>query len=134
MGSNFLNIPSWEKVYFRNNPFNYNHTEEQYVTNPDAKILLDYEAYALPDEYSNATIATYHMDYGKGKVVHLGLWGHVVKDNPVFIEYFDKVLIPLALDKNVTIENNRFVEYMKMYSDNSPDAMKTNNYMSDYDT
>ncbi len=121
MGSNFLDYSSSKPLYFGFNPFNYTHTEEQYLTNPNATVLINYEAYGFPEEYSNATIATYHMDYGKGKVIHLGLWGHVVKDNPAFIEYFDKVLIPLALGKNVTVENDRFVEYMKMYSDNSSD-------------
>ncbi|MGD9672718.1 MAG: N,N-dimethylformamidase beta subunit family domain-containing protein [Candidatus Nitrosocosmicus sp.] len=102
MGSNFLDIPSWEKVYFRNNPFNYNHTEEQYVTNPDAKILLDYEAYNLTDNYQNATVATYMMNYGKGKVVHLGIWGHTLTHNEKFLNYFDKVIIPIAYDLDIS--------------------------------
>jgi hypothetical protein len=58
------------------------------------------------------------MDYGLGKVIHLSLWGHIVKDNPVFIKYLDKIIIPLALGKNVTAENDRFVEHMKLYFDN----------------
>jgi hypothetical protein len=98
MGSNFLDIPSWEKVYFRNNPFNYNHTEEQYVTNPDAKILLNYEAYNLTDNYQNAIVATYVMNYGKGKVVNLGIWGHTLTHNEKFLTYFDTVIIPIAYD------------------------------------
>lgn len=102
MGSNFLDIPSWEKVYFRNNPFNYNHTEEQYVTNPDAKILLDYEAYNLTERYQNATVATYMMNYGKGKVVHLGIWGHTLTNNEKFLTYFDKVIIPIAYDLDLS--------------------------------
>ena len=102
MGSNFLNIPSWEKVYFRNNPFNYNHTEEQYVTNPDAKILLDYEAYNLTDKYQNATVATYMMNYGKGKVVNLGIWGHTLTHNEKFLTYFDTVIIPIAYDLDIS--------------------------------
>ena len=47
MGSNFFDVPSTSRVYFRNNPFNYTHTEEQYVTNPQAKILIDYQAYDI---------------------------------------------------------------------------------------
>ena len=102
MGSNFLDIPSWEKVYFRNNPFNYNHTEEQYVTNPDAKILIDYEAYNLTDKYQNATVATYMMNYGKGKVVNLGIWGHTLTNNEKFLTYFDTVIIPIAYDLDIS--------------------------------
>ena len=41
MGSNFFDVPSTTKVYFANNPFNYTHSEEQYVTNPRAKILIN---------------------------------------------------------------------------------------------
>jgi hypothetical protein len=124
MGSNFLDYSSSKPLYFGFNPFNYTHYEEQYLTNPNATVLIDYEAYGFPEEYTNATIATYQMDYGLGKVIHLGIWGHIVKDNPVFIEYFDKVIIPLALGKNITTENDLFVKYMKMYTDNSSDAMK----------
>lgn len=126
MGSNFLDVPFSEPLYFGFNPFNYTHYEEQHLTNPNATVLIDYEAYGFPEEYRNATIATYYMDYGLGKVIHLSLWGHIVGDNPIFIEYFEKILLPLALGKNVTAENDRFVKQMKMYSDNSFDTMKTN--------
>jgi hypothetical protein len=130
MGSNFLNIPSSENVYFRNNPFNYTHTEEQYVTNPNAKILLDYKAYNLTDNYHDATVATYMMNYELGKVIHLGIWGHIVRQNPAFIEYFDKVIIPLALGNNITTENDRFVKEMKMRSDNLHNTIKINDLVS----
>ena len=101
MGSNFFDVSSEEKVYFANNPFNYTHTEEQYVTNPEAKILIDYHAYDIPGRlYQHATIATYHMNYGKGKIINLGIWGHVVEDNKTFLNYFDNVIMPLALGPN----------------------------------
>lgn len=102
MGSNFLDIPSWEIVYFRNNPFNYTHTEEQYVTNPDAKILLDYEPYNLTDKYQNAIVATYMMKYGKGKVLNLGIWGHTLTHNEKFLNYFDTMIIPIAYDLDIS--------------------------------
>jgi len=121
MGSNFLDIPFSEPLYFGFNPFDYTHYEEQHLTNPNATVLIDYEAYGFPEKYMNATVATYHMDYGLGKVIHLGIWGHIVRENPVFIEYLDKVIIPLALGNNITTENNNFVKYMRMYSDNSSD-------------
>lgn len=98
MGSNFLNIPSNFKVYFGNNPFNYTHSEEQFVNNPNAKILLDYHAYNLTRAFKNATVATYEMNYGNGKVVNLGIWGHTLVNNAAFINYFDKVIMPIALN------------------------------------
>jgi hypothetical protein len=101
MGSNFFDVPSYDNVNFGNNPFNYTHTEEQYVTNPQAKILIDYHAYNIPGKsYQHATVATYQMNYGKGKIINLGIWGHVVEDNKAFLNYFDNVIIPLALGPN----------------------------------
>ena len=107
MGSNFLIIPANYKVYFGNNPFNYTHSEEQYVTNPKAKILLDYNAYNLTKKYSNATVATYMMDYGKGKIVNLGIWGHTLTENSQFLKYLDNMIIPIALNSSFT-KNNPF--------------------------
>jgi parallel beta-helix repeat protein len=98
MGSNFFDVPSEEKVYFANNPFNYTHNEEQYVSNPGAKILIDYHAYDIPGRYyRHATVAAYQMNYLDGKIINLGIWGHVVEDNKAFLNYFDNVIIPLAL-------------------------------------
>jgi hypothetical protein len=97
VGSNFLDIPSNKKVYFANNPFNYTHSEEQYVTNPNAKILINYQAYNLTDGYPNDTIvATHTMNSGKGKIINLGIWGHTLTKNKAFLDYFDNVIIPLA--------------------------------------
>jgi hypothetical protein len=101
MGSNFFDVDSNEKVKFRNNPFHYTHTEEQYVTNPLAKIMINYEAHNIPTKYPrqfhNPTIATYEMNYLDGRVINLGIWGHVVEDNKVFLKYLDNEIIPLAL-------------------------------------
>jgi hypothetical protein len=96
-GSNFLDIPSTFKITYENNPFNYTNGEEQYVTNPHAKILLDYRASFSSDKYPNATIATYQMDYGKGKIINLGIWGHELIKNAAFLNYFDNVIMPIAL-------------------------------------
>ena len=105
MGSNYFDVDSNEKVQFRNNPFHYKHTEEQYVTNPLAKIMINYEAYNIPSKYPrqfhNPTIATYEMNYLDGRVINLGIWGHVVEDNVAFLKYFDNVIIPLALGQPV---------------------------------
>jgi hypothetical protein len=97
MGSNFFDVPSNYKVYFRNNPFNYTHSEEQYVTNPNAKILINYDTSYSSENYPNATIATYYMNYGKGMVINLGIWGHTLVNNKAFLNFFDDKIIPLAL-------------------------------------
>ena len=100
MGSNFFDVDSNLKVKFGNNPFNYTHSEEQYVTNPKAKIMIDYKAYDIPNkDFQNATVATYEMNYGKGRVINLGIWGHIVENNQAFLKYLDNVIIPLALGK-----------------------------------
>ena len=44
MGSNFVVRDIKDPVVFGNNPFNYTHFEENYVNNPHAKILLNYNA------------------------------------------------------------------------------------------
>jgi hypothetical protein len=44
MGSNFVVRDIIDPVIFGNNPFNYTHFEENYVTNASANILIDYNA------------------------------------------------------------------------------------------
>lgn len=44
MGSNFVVRDIRDPVEFDNNPFGYRHFEENYVNNPSAQVLLDYEA------------------------------------------------------------------------------------------
>ena len=47
-GSNYIVNALWSDVRFENNPFNYTHFEENYVTNPNAEILIDYKV-KLPE-------------------------------------------------------------------------------------
>ena len=101
VGSNFLDIPSNFPLRFNNNPFNYTHAEENYVANPNAKILIDYKLDNVPrssGQYLGATVATYEMDYGKGKIIHLGLWGHMLAENKEFIKYLNSTIIPLSIN------------------------------------
>ena len=42
VGSNYLCFPC--VIIFHNNPFGYEHIEEQNITNPNARIILDYNA------------------------------------------------------------------------------------------
>jgi len=70
------------EITFANNPFNYYHREEQYITNANDTIFLNYNASVLspnPKIMKNATsahanmIATYELSYKKGKVIGLGI-------------------------------------------------------------
>jgi N,N-dimethylformamidase beta subunit-like protein/copper-binding protein NosD len=106
-GSNFLDVPSNVRVDLANNPFNYTRSEEQYVTNPKAKILIDYHIHNLPSrykQYKNATVATYQMNYKAGTTIALGFWGHKVMHNKSFLNYLDNMIIPLALGPLVSIK------------------------------
>ena len=48
VGSNYY-CASGCKITFGNNPFQYTHYEEQFITNPNAKILIDYQTTEEPD-------------------------------------------------------------------------------------
>ncbi len=76
-------------VTFNNNPFSYTHHEEQYITNPNVKILIDYQAQSP----SNFLIAAYELKYGLGKVVSFGIFGDdVFEDNNILSFYEDIIL------------------------------------------
>jgi glucose/arabinose dehydrogenase len=100
VGGNFLLNDIQDKVYFTNNPFNYTHFEENFVNNPNATILLNYGA-RFPPEYPyenhrNSTIATYELNYGRGKVIMMGIYSRLLGDNEAFLEFFDKTILPRA--------------------------------------
>jgi hypothetical protein len=89
-----------DKVYFTNNPFNYTHFEENYLNNPKATILLNCGA-RFPEEYlneshRNSIIATYEMNYGKGKVIMIGIYSQLLGDNKVYLKFFDNTILPHA--------------------------------------
>ncbi|MGA7977288.1 MAG: N,N-dimethylformamidase beta subunit family domain-containing protein, partial [Nitrososphaeraceae archaeon] len=97
VGSNFLysdiNLP----IPFENNPFNYTHFEENYVNNPIATILLDYGAqhvYRDDKARTPVKVATYELDYGKGKVIMIGLYGQNLVGNQEFLRFFDHIVLP----------------------------------------
>ncbi|KAA2283426.1 N,N-dimethylformamidase beta subunit family domain-containing protein [Candidatus Nitrosocosmicus agrestis] len=101
VGSNFLDIPANYPLRFNNNPFNYTHSEENYVANPNAKILIDYGLTGVPrysGQYLGAIVATYEMDYGKGRIIHMGLWGHMLAQNNEFVNFLNNEIIPLSLN------------------------------------
>jgi len=95
IGSNYCECHG-DDIRFGNNPFGVRHNEEQYITNPGAKIILDYHAYNvsktkyLPRDFK---IATYELDYEKGKVITLGLFtDDALFNNDKFKKFFDSLL------------------------------------------
>ena len=112
VGSNFMQDPTKDKITFTNNPFNYVHAEEQYVTNAKDKIILDFGAVEhesgvdkLPQNSitKNETVAIYQLDYGKGKVISLSIFSYKLVDNKKFLDFYDKEIIPRALaDRQVS--------------------------------
>ena len=54
-------------ITFANNPWEYNHHEEQYVTNTNDKILMNYNASLLhyPIPSLRPVIAPYELNYQK---------------------------------------------------------------------
>jgi hypothetical protein len=120
VGSNYLCYSC--DIVFDNNPFKYNHREEQYITNPKDKILLDYNASVIgshnntnnskiPYNSKNASqhntgnkikIATYQLDYGKGKVISLGIYtDNIIQNykshNYKFNKFLDSLLLKYTL-------------------------------------
>jgi hypothetical protein len=109
VGSNFMEDPQSDDVTFSNNPFNYEHSEEQFITNPNATIIHDFEVTEdttneLGDERVEqhfpdleTVVATYEMISGKGKVINLGIFGHTLDDNEAFLEFYDEGILSRAL-------------------------------------
>jgi hypothetical protein len=87
VGSNFFNCGQGCEIDFHNNPFSYVQHEEQYITNPNVNILIDYEAQSM----YNILIAAYELDYKKGKVISFGIFGDDIIHNKEFIRFFDQL-------------------------------------------
>jgi hypothetical protein len=95
VGSNYLCYSC--DIRFTNNPFEYRHHEEQYITNPHDIILMNYNAslsnYPLP---IRPVIATYELNYQKGKVISLGIYSEDIIGNGRFDRFFDSLLLQYA--------------------------------------
>jgi hypothetical protein len=101
VGSNYLCTKC--SITFGNNPFGYQHHEEQYVTNPNDIILLNYNATISnwKNAPSRAVVATYELNYGKGKVIALGIYSDDIISEGSFDRYFDSLLMKYASHHNV---------------------------------
>jgi len=135
VGSNFINNAISDPVVFENNPFNYQHFEENEVVNPNAKILLDYgvkfkveedpknpfvfggifQGKPKTDEYDDLgkRVATYELDHGKGKVIMLGIYGQNLVNNTSFLDFFDRLILPRSLGEkyDLTIDEGTYQLY-----------------------
>src|SRR5919107_2086315 len=105
VGSNFIEIPANENVTFSNNPFNYDHSEEQIVTNPNAMIIFDFGVtehtpYEIGEEIDDeqhfqdfGKVAVYEMISGKGKVINIGIYAHELEDNEAFLDFYEEEIL-----------------------------------------
>jgi hypothetical protein len=94
VGSNYYCFSC--NVTFANNPFQYRHHEEQYVTNPNDLILLNYDATVSKKQRIavDPLIATYQLNYQKGKVISLGIYSDDIIANSKFNKFFNSLLLP----------------------------------------
>src|SRR5581483_1679681 len=107
VGSNFLDTSAKERIMFTNDHFGYQHSEEQYVSNPKDKIILDFGAMIEKDEHTspvdfadgdqNARVAFYELNQSNhGKVIMLGIFAHKLVGDKDFLDYYDSKIIPLV--------------------------------------
>ena len=107
VGSNFMDDTNSDDVIFLNNPFNYEHSEEQLVTNPNATIIFDFGVVELdPSEIGDEVnrqhyphpekVAIYEMISGEGKVIHLSIFSHRLEDNEIFLDFYEEEILPRA--------------------------------------
>jgi N,N-dimethylformamidase beta subunit-like protein len=95
MGSNYLCYKC--VIRFTNDPFEYGPHEEQYVTNQNDTIVMNYNA-AISNRliHTKPVIATYELNYQKGKVVALGIYSDDIISNNKFDKFFDSLLLKYA--------------------------------------
>jgi hypothetical protein len=106
VGSNYLCYSC--EITFANNPFGYRHHEEQYLTNPDDLILLNFNATIQSNSETSSmsdkndsdkqfVIATYELNYQKGKVIALGIYSDDIISEGSFDRYLDSLVLKYAL-------------------------------------
>jgi hypothetical protein len=124
MGSNFLWSGINADTVFTNNPFNYSHFEENYISNPDDHIIYDYHA-VIPPELVEANsiktkpqIATYSLEYGKGKVIMLGIYGQHLLGNPAFTRFLSDLIFPQAAGSKFYTNGSNIPVYYYLNSGN----------------
>jgi len=89
VGSNYLCYSC--KVTIPRNAFQYRHHEEQRVTNPNDQIILNYNA-SIGKKATKILVATYVLNYQKGKVINLGIYSDDLVSDKKFGKFFDSLL------------------------------------------
>jgi hypothetical protein len=108
LGSNFYEFSNRQYgPVFVNNPFNYTTVEDMYINNPNVKIILDYGS--SDPRYK---IATYEINYGKGKIITLGIFGSSVSEKFPFQQFMKELLIayalPTSLNNSTITDGNHY--------------------------
>jgi hypothetical protein len=102
VGSNYLCYLCVKS--FKNDPFGYLPHEEQYITNPNDKIIFNFNPVESPNALSSlkskVSIAAYSLDYGKGKVISFGIYSDDVIHNSNFIKFFDSIVMNTLLHRS----------------------------------
>jgi hypothetical protein len=100
-GSNFYRyaLPEYP-LRFYNNPFNAGGPEINYVSNKNARIILDYHSSDL-----RYPVAAYILKSGAGKVISTGVDSSVIR-YPNFFKFFDDLLINYANPKNISLSKH----------------------------
>lgn len=97
VGSNYLCYSC--PITLAGNAFSYGHHEEQNMTNPNDKVIMNYNASITKGNsktQSKALIATYTLNYQKGKVLVFGIYSDDLITNKKFNNYFDKLLLRIV--------------------------------------
>jgi hypothetical protein len=101
VGSNYLCYSC--DITFANDPWEYQHHEEQYITNHNDKILMNYNAslshYPIPS--LRPVIATYELNYQKGKVISLGIYSDDIITNERFDKYLENLVLEYSAQKQL---------------------------------
>lgn len=96
VGSNFYCFSC--NITFVNNPFQYRHHEEQHMTNPNDLILLNYNTSIAKKQQKpeDPLIATYLLNYQRGKVLALGIYSDDIITKSKFSKFFESLLLRYA--------------------------------------
>jgi hypothetical protein len=91
------------RIKFANNPFGYTHDEEEYITNPNDTVFLNYNASfssLIPAIMKNNLtaahmhmVAAYELNYKKGKVIGLGIYSDQIIDRRNFLVFLDHIIL-----------------------------------------
>ena len=103
-GSNFLTDPVFIPITYPDNPFDYKHIEEQYVSNPNDIILLDHQAKYPKDHKFNPTVASYELNHEKGKVISSSIWGSSVRTDPNLWSFYENIIFPRAVGSLIELK------------------------------